>query len=408
MKLLSIIFLSALLFLSFVPYTFATDKLWQIQSIDTMKFSRDTARNMAGDKDFEKIISEQVKNIAETGATHVAIATPYDDEFYPFLKKWVTAARNNNLKVWFRGNFAGWEGWFDYPKITRGQHIEKTRHFLLTHSEIFENGDIFSPCPECENGGPGDPRQTGDIEGHRLFLISEYELASSEFERLGISVDTRLNSMNADVARLVMNEKTTRELGGVVAIDHYVRTPDMLARDVLEIAESSKGEIFLGEFGAPIPDIHGQMTEKQQADWINSALMLASKNPNVIGVNYWTGSGGSTQIWSDNGSPRLAVSVLKSFFTPPMISGYITNYYKKPIKNAKITIGVKTVTVDTHGYYSLPVAKGETNLTVTTYQGGDITYSINPSGEKFNIIIGERPSGFIQYVLGYLSSLFSN
>lgn len=408
MKFLLTTFLTAILLLFFAPNSFAQEGSWVIQSIDTMKFSRDTARNMAKDKDFEKIISEQVKNIAETGATHVAIATPYDDEFYPFLKKWVTAARNNNLKVWFRGNFAGWEGWFSYPRITRDQHIEKTRHFLLTHSEIFENGDIFSPCPECENGGPGDPRITRDVEGHRLFLINEYELAKSEFERLGLIVDTRLNSMNADVARLIMNEKTTRELGGVVAIDHYVRTPEELARDALEIAESSKGKIFLGEFGAPIPDIHGQMSEKQQADWVNSALTLISLDQNVIGVNYWTGSGGSTQIWSDSGAPRLAVPVLKSFFTPPVVSGYVTSYYNKPIKNAKVTLGAKTVTVDKNGYYSLPVTKDITKLTITTNGSDEMAYSIDKNGGKFNIIIGERPSGFLQYILGYISGLFSN
>src|SRR6266436_3323775 len=77
----------------------ASTKFWSVQSVDTMKFSRDASRApMSADK-----INEEVKRIADTGATYVAIDTPYDAEFLPRLKEWVTAARNYNLNVWFRG-----------------------------------------------------------------------------------------------------------------------------------------------------------------------------------------------------------------------------------------------------------------------------------------------------------------
>ena len=95
--------------------THAQTPYWEIQSIDTMKYSRDMARERNKDMVFEKIIESVVEKIASTGATHVAIGTPYDEEFLPFLQTWVIAARKENLNVWFRGNFSGWEGWFDYP-----------------------------------------------------------------------------------------------------------------------------------------------------------------------------------------------------------------------------------------------------------------------------------------------------
>ena len=140
---------------------------WKIQSIDTMKYSRDKAREKLADPSFDAIIEMQIRDIAQTGATHVAIGTPYDNEFLPFLKRWVDTARKYNLKIWFRGNFSGWEGWFDYPPISREEHLKLTEKFIKENNNLFKDGDIFISCPECENGGPGDPRQTNDIEGHR-------------------------------------------------------------------------------------------------------------------------------------------------------------------------------------------------------------------------------------------------
>src|SRR3989339_935814 len=66
---------------------------WEFQSIDTMKYSRDLAREKLNNQEFDQVINQQVANIASAGASHVGIATPYDEEFFPFLKRWVDAAR---------------------------------------------------------------------------------------------------------------------------------------------------------------------------------------------------------------------------------------------------------------------------------------------------------------------------
>src|SRR5690606_12731663 len=87
-------------------YTASPEQLWEIRAVDTMKFSRDAAREDIPDS---AIIAE-LTAIKQVGATHVGIATPYDEEFYPMLKRWVEHARDLDLKIWFRGNFSGWEG----------------------------------------------------------------------------------------------------------------------------------------------------------------------------------------------------------------------------------------------------------------------------------------------------------
>ncbi len=303
---------------SFTP---GSTTIWSFQSIDTMKYSRDLSRQELDNTSFDAVIDTQIKNIAATGATYVAIDTPYDEEFFPMLQRWVAAARKYNLKVWFRGNWSGWEGWFGYSKIDRQTHIAKTKQFILEHSAIFQDGDVFTACPECENGGPGDPRVTGDIAGYRQFLIDEYQVTKAAFKQIGKNVASNYDSMNGDVATVVMNKSTTKALDGIVTIDHYIATPEQLAAKVAALTKQSGGKIVLGEFGVPIPNVNGDMTEDQQAAWISRALQLLENTPNVVGMNYWTNVGSSTALWNDDGSERKAVSAIKSFYNVRLVQG---------------------------------------------------------------------------------------
>lgn len=318
---------------------------WEFQSIDTMKFSRDESSHfLTSPKDLFDTSESQVKMIAETGATHVAIATPYDPEFLPVLREWVTAARRYKLHVWFRGNWSGWEGWFDHAKISRDDHLAKTKAFIEDNPDLFEDGDAFSACPECENGGPGDPRMTGDVSGHRAFLIKEHQVMSDAFASIDKDVSVNYNSMNADVAKLIMDPATTKALGGIVAIDHYVKDPVKLDKDVTDIAKKSGGKVVLGEFGAPIPDINGSMTESQQSLWIQYVLQLLAKNPNLVGLNYWTSVGGSTAIWGDGNKPKAAVGTLTHFFKPDSVTVTVTDPLGKELDSVTVSSSYKFTT----------------------------------------------------------------
>ncbi len=368
---------------------------WQVQSVDTVKFSRDLARQYAGDPVFDATIDTQVKAIAGTGANYIAIGTPYDSEFIPFLKRWVDAARKYNLNVWFRGNFAGWEGWFNYPPITRTLHETMLKQFILDNGNLFADGDIFTACTECENGGPGDPRQTGDVAGHRQFLIDEYQISRDAMAQIGKNVTTNYFPMNADVARLVMDPATTQALGGVVVIDHYVPTPGQLNQGITDIATSSGGKVVLGEFGVPIPSIQGNLTEAQQADWINSALTLLANNHNLIGINYWTGFGGTTQIWNDNGTGRQGAAVLKNFFTPSVLKGVLINEAGRGISGATIVSQDNTVISGSSGQFYLPYDTPgvKANISADGYYPAGITNP--PDGSPITVILKRRTETFI-------------
>jgi hypothetical protein len=376
-------------------------KLWEFRSIDTMKYSRDLSREKLNDQSFDVIIDDQVEKIAETGATHVVIATPYDEEFYPILERWVSSARKNNLKVWFRGNWAGWEGWFEYKKISRDEHLKKTQEFILNHGDLFEDGDIFTACPECENGGPGDPRHNGDVEGHRQFLIDEYAVTKSAFNQIGKEVLSNYNSMNGDVAKLVMDKPTTEALDGIVTIDHYVATPEKLISDINNLANSSGGKIVLGEFGAPIPDIHGQMTESEQATWIDEALFQLSLNPNVIGLNYWTNTGSSTELWNRNGTSRKSADVVTYFYNVKPVEISVKNEAGRTIKDAEITLNGQTYTANENGYFYVPFLNRKSNMEISS--PGYIPLNTELKDENIIILEKQHENMFFK-----LQKLFNN
>lgn len=333
--------------------------LWQVQSVDTVKYSRDLSREKLDDPSFSDVIERQVAAIALSGATHVAIGTPYNEEFWPILERWVETARRHDLNVWFRGNWSGWEGWFGYGAIDRAAHIQKTDELIRQHEEWFLDGDIFTACPECENGGPGDPRQTGDVAGHRRFLIAEYLVTKKAFNDIGRKVQSNFNSMNGDVARLIMDRETTAALGGIVVVDHYVATPGQLASDLSVLAEQSGGDIVLGEFGVPIPDIHGQMSDQAQSRWIAEALQELARIPNLIGVNYWLSVGGSTQLWTGSGDARPAVAVLKSYFKPAKISGVVRDELGRELAAVSVRDAYRRTETNERGIWQLPNPRRE-------------------------------------------------
>ena len=372
---------------------------WNFQAIDTMKYSRDLAREKLKDSTFDVVIEQQIKQIADTGATHVAIATPYDEEFLPFLKRWVKYARQYNLKIWFRGNFSGWERWFEYDKIDRAKHMELTKQFILNNPSLFVFVDKFSACPECENGGPGDPRLNGDSSGHKTFLIEEYKTTKAAFKTLGVKVESNYNSMNGDVAKIIMDRATTKQLDNLVVIDHYVKDPEKLSQDITNYARQSGGKVILGEFGAPIPDIHGDFSQIEQKEWLEKTLQILSTNDQLIGLSYWTNTGGSTQLWEQSGVRRAAVDSLAAAYNPYTIKGVVVNVFNKKIIPVRIFSDDGKVTTAS-GEFSVP--SFTKNKLVRIQADGYKPETIELSGTN-KVVLRSLTPGLVEKILYFLT-----
>ncbi|HXS15036.1 MAG TPA: carboxypeptidase-like regulatory domain-containing protein [Candidatus Saccharimonadales bacterium] len=350
-----LLFLSLILFSS-IHASATTEKasrFWQITAVDTMKYSRDGARN----RDVLTKIPFFMSEAAKLHVTHVTIDTPYDSAFYPILSSWVNGARKENLNVWYRGNFSSWEGWFGYPKnMTAAEHLAMTRQFILSHPDLFQNGDIFTPVPEPENGGPGDPRESDTKEeAFNNFLIDSYNTCVSAFAQIHKNVFCGFFSTNADIAKQILTPQTVQKIGNIVVIDNYVDNPKKMQSD-LQFLEHKfpTAKIVVGEYGAPIPDINGPMNDMEQASFINSLLQVFYQNRDkILGLDYWTLAGASTELLKNNTTETPTFQTVASYYLPPQISGQITDTLGDPLSGALIkdTQGKLLAQTDTQGKF---------------------------------------------------------
>ncbi len=343
-----------------IPHAHAEQTtLWKYQCIDTMKTSRDNARRWKNDPKLDEYIEKELSAIVEMGANCVALGTPYNEEFLPYLRKWVKTARKKNLKIWYRGNFAEWEGWFDYPKgMSEEELIRRSDEFIRKNKDLFKDGDVYTAAPEAENGGPFNQVETYEHEAYRSFLVRIHEATQKTFTDINRKVEVNWLSMNGGLAKRMFDKPTLKALGSVAALDHYIKTSEEMGSYIKYFRDSFGAKVVLGEFGAPIPEINGKMTEDQQADFIESLMKELYKYHNdVVGVNYWVSYDSSTEILNEDYSPRKAAFVLKKYFKPAVVKGIVSDTHGARLEGVQISAGDgigKTFT-NKKGEYTLAV-----------------------------------------------------
>lgn len=335
--------------------------LWKYQCIDTMKTSRDKAVAWRDREDLTTHIQTEVTAIKEMGANCVALGTPYDAEFLPYLTLWVEEARKQDLHIWFRGNFSEWEGWFNYPKgMTADELFEKTEDFIVSNSALFQDGDIFTAAPEAENGGPFNQVEIDEHEIYREFLIKSYDVSDQAFQEIGKDVVLNWFSMNGGLARRMMDQKTVDALDKTVTIDHYIRTSQEMGEFVDYFNDVFGAQVVIGEFGAPIPEINGSMTDQEQADFIEELLQeLYIRRNKVDGINYWILYDGSTAILDQNLMRKPVFDVIEKYFKPAIVRGKVTDQSNKVLDDVPVSIeGGESTTTDENGDYTLMAIEG--------------------------------------------------
>jgi hypothetical protein len=171
--------------------------------------------------------------------------------------------------------------------------------------------------------------------------------------------------MNGDVANLIMDKETTKALGGVITVDHYVEDPKVLVDDLVNIAKKSGGKVVLGEFGVPVPDIHGNMTQEEQSAWLEKFFTEALQYPEIIGINYWVSFGGSTELWKSGGEARNAVEVINKYFNPKTLEITIINEINSPVVHAEVLHTGRVYPSDNDGIVTLPFISEQEELEIT-------------------------------------------
>lgn len=353
--------------------------LFPDQCIDTMKVSRDRARELGSDPNARVVINRSIREIASMGATCVAVGTPYDDEFIPYLTLWVEEARTAKLRVWFRGNWAGWEGWFNYPKnLTPEARLIKTVAFIKKYPNLFQDGDIFSPSVEPENGGPFTPINSPEKSRQlKSYLLKEQTTVREAFQAIRKNVSTSRVSLSGGVAKQVIDKELLLALDNIVTLDHYVSDPKGIPEFIQLFQDPYKAHLVFGEFGAPIPDLNGEMSEAQQAAFVDKLLWEFFLERDVVeGVNYWTLSDSSTQLINSDGTERQVVTVIKKYFMPGKVSVTVQDQRGHPLPGVVVSTQNATVTTrtDRFGRAELLLPQGSYTITV-----------MSPTGKKHEV-----------------------
>ncbi len=368
--------------LEYKPLTQPTG-LWKYQCVDTMKTSRDKARQWEKRADLKEYIDKEMQIIKELGANCVAIDTPYDREFMPYLQKWAQGARSHNLNIWYRGNFSGWEGWFNYKKgMTATQLLENSARFIESNPTLFEDGDIFTAAPEAENGGPFNQVEIDEYTQFRRLLIDEYAITTAAFKKINKKVETHWLSMNGGLAQRMLDQNTINNINNTATLDHYIKTPAQMSEFIRYFNDTFKAKTVIGEFGAPIPEINGNMNEDEQALFIDQLFNELYLNKDLVeGINYWVLSDSSTELASKELVLRKAATVVKKYYSPVLLHGQITDSEGNPIPDTGIIItSPKTyLKTDREGRYSviLPYANLDINIAKDTYLPKNIQINVS-------------------------------
>jgi hypothetical protein len=387
---------------------------WDYRCIDTMKYSRDRAREYVNKPDVKQFISNEIALIQNAGANCVSIDTPYDEEFVKYLGMWTDEAHSRGLIVWFRGNMSGWEGWFNYPKLkTTQQHDEGINHLILKHPTLFKAGDVFTPAPEPENGILGDPRNSPENkEAFVKFLPESYNNCVESFEEIKVDVTCGFFSFNGDVARQIMTKDLLSSIGNVLVVDHYVSSPEKLVSDLKGMREQFGVPVILGEFGAPVPGINPNFNEDQQNQFISDSLKyLSQENDLLSGINYWVLRGGSTALINDNGTERKVYTTVKNYYSPFQINGMVTDTLGNTVSNVVVSASgdadLKTQT-DSKGEYILTVPSGS-KVTVAVDDSewiseSNVSTTLDQYTPDFNLEVRPAHTSFWYRILEWFKS----
>lgn len=363
-----------------------TATFWRYQCIDTMKVSRDGAKAFLDGALPWSQIADEVELIAKTGATCVAVATPYDPEFLPVLEEYVRQARKHQLQVWFRGNFSRWEGWFGYPRdMTTAQHLEATRNFILENSDLFRDGDIFTGAPEAENGGPFTGRDRNEFPTYRQFLLDQYRVTKDAFSQINKSIRINWFSMNGWIAQNMYDKQTLSSIENQVTIDHYTSSPEKMAEFLTYWRDEQQVKVALGEFGAPIPDLNGTMTPAEQATYLEELFQVFYvERENIEGLSYWTLRYGSTAIIQPDLQTTPAYDVVANYFSPGVVSIQVNDPFGKGIDHVDISTldGKATTQTDQNGValIRLPAGEHQLKLTAEKYQSQEVQLQLARNG----------------------------
>lgn len=282
----------------------AVQPTWPIQSIDMMKDSKDKLCNQLS----QAQIDARVDRAVEIGATHVAISTPYTSpacgNTITYTTTWVNSIRSKGLKVWHRHPGLAFEGIYNTNKSKSPdghRHLKIISDWISTNMTLIQNGDIFTPEAEPQNGGiqgvtfcPQNICQFSSAADFNEWLrlasiVTKQTLKAEGFTDVkvgywgfdGFIVWGNNNPDHLGTSKL--EAATVAAMDNIITIDHYPSGGDSMATDLDEArAVWPNADFFIGEWGTI-----GGGTDAQLEQAVNDTFGAFAARSWIKGVNYW-------------------------------------------------------------------------------------------------------------------------
>ncbi len=296
---------------------------FRLQSADVMKWSKDDLFSQKTDAQMAAV-ALQLKSL---GATHVAVATPYDDpSAYPggpapegYLERWIVAIRGQGMHVFFRRQWLSWEGIYGVAKNTaRGigttpnvlNGTDTTSYLALTYlywkanaGHLVQAGDIVCPCPEPENGGINGvtgsaPYQFTNANLFRAWLRDAVTVVNQALEPSNLkgSVFVGLYGTSGFIVfgnggnpKGFLDDRTVEALA-IVGMDDYPTPASNMGADLDAYRALYQLPLALTEWGT--------INESNDADRqaaIDAVTSSLKARPWTVGMNYWSVIGGANE-----------------------------------------------------------------------------------------------------------------
>lgn len=300
-----------------------TSGTFPIQSIDAMKDTKDA---ICGQRPLDWI-NKWLDKAVELGANYVAISTPYDNpscgDALAYTKTWVKAIRAHNMHVWHRHMPLSFEGIYSVNKNNSSNYLDMISNYIKNNPDIFENGDIFTPIPEPQNGGiqgitycANSICQFTSAADFNQWLRDAMTTSQQAFQSINKSIKIGYFGFDGFVAwgdknpdwHGILEDSTVSQMGNIT-IDHYPETVGETMDQALTALQAKypTTPIVIGEYGT----VNGQNVDQEVQD-----TMTAAKNHNIVGFNYWQfgPSGSGEQLINDDFSNRSDFSTVESFY----------------------------------------------------------------------------------------------
>ncbi len=393
-----------------LPDKKTTKSTWKLQSVDTMKWSKDTMR---GQKTESEILS-LVKKDKKLGLTHMTVDCPYDDysDYDPVIEsgykeKWLNNIRANNMNVWHRQHFNEWEGDYDFQKITprttpsralgdaagvlagtdTSSWLYLHYNYIKTHSSEFVAGDIFSPIAEIENAGYAGATTDQFSDAMELweFIRDLITVCNRAFADIGLEDEIYIGFFGHS-GYTVMNkiDEFTVDCEKFLSIDHYVFDDTTMSSDLDTIIDYFDVPLHIGEWGN-----YQDSDETTNATLVTTIYNVFSGKTDIFGVSYWDDIGGSYEsLLNSDLTEKENYYAVQNFFGGDAVFS-ISGVKSEPTKIKKIQLK-EQVLFPTNLHDIRTGLKVDYDYTET----GNIVIDQSGNGNNGTIVGATRVSGY--------------